>query len=181
VNTIDEYAYNLTPTWWVESEYQNYEKFKNLFDLEAETHRDTGNSNVFYLQNYEFPSTIDNGEYLNYLIKHVERFPYTNVRHKKSWWVDYPENSYAGLHSHTPGMQFTCILFLDDYIEDEDNPHAGYLYAVFGNEGQVTYEEWKPEAGKLVILDGRVWHGTYPTKHKRRVFVVDFEFDLGDF
>lgn len=175
------YQLSLLPTFFIESKYKDYAKLKKLFDLESNSHRDSGDSNVFYLQNYNYPAIIDNKkEYLEHLKKHLRTLPYTNIRHAKSWWVDYPKNSYAGLHSHQPGNQVTCILFLDEYKEEEKHPHAGYLYAVLGNGGEITYKEWKPEAGKLVILDGRVWHGTYPTKHKRSVFVVDLEYDLGD-
>lgn len=178
---IDDYASSLLPMYYIETKYDHYKKFKRLFELESNSHRDSGDSNVFYLQNYEYPAIIDNEEYMNYLKTCVSHLPYKNVRHKKSWWVDYPEHSYAGLHSHTPGKNFTCVLFLDDYKEDEYHPHAGYLYAVLNNGNKITYEEWKPEAGKLIILDGRVWHGTYPTRQQRKVFVVDFEYDIGEF
>jgi hypothetical protein len=73
------------------------------------------------------------------------------------------------------------VLFLNDYIEEEKYPHAGYLYATLNNDNRMSYEEWKPEAGKLIILDGRVWHGTYPTQQQRKVFVSDFTFDVGEF
>jgi hypothetical protein len=178
----DAYRLSFLPTYYIESKYDDYARFKGLFDIESNNHRDSGDSQVFYLQDYEYPVIIDSTEeYVEYLKKHLTNLPYKNIRHKKSWWVDYPKHSYAGLHAHQPGNQITCILFLDDYKEDLDHPHAGYLYAVLGNSGEVTYQEWKPEAGTLVILDGRVWHGTYPTRHKRSVFVVDLEYDLGDF
>lgn len=178
----DEYLYGLIPLWYNTSRYENYKKFQKLFEIEAEFHRDSGDSQVFYLQNYEYPVIIDNDkEYLEHLKKHVRRLPFKNIRHAKSWWINYPKHSYTGLHSHQPGKQFTCVLFLDDYIEEENYPHAGYLYAVLNNENQITYEEWKPEVGTLVLMDGRVWHGTYPARHKRRVFVVDFEYDIGEF
>jgi len=178
---MDEDVYNLIPLWYNTSRYNDYNKFKQLFDIDAQGHRDSGDSHVFYLQNYEYPAIIDNGEYLEYLKKHVTSLPIKNVRYAKSWWADYPEHSYAGLHAHQPGQTFTCVLFLDDYIEEDEHPHAGYLYAVLNNNNQITYQEWKPEAGTLVLMDGRVWHGTYPTRHKRRVFVVDFEYDTGEF
>lgn len=178
----DDYVHSLLPLWYNTSEYNDYKKFHKLFDLESESHRDSGDSNVFYLQNYEYPSIIDSEcEYIEYLKKHVTSLPIENIRHAKSWWVDYPVHSYAGLHSHTPGRQFTCVLFLDDYVEDQEHPQAGYLYGVMNNDNVITYQEWKPEAGTLVIMDGRMWHGTYPTRHKRRVFVVDFEYDIGEF
>jgi hypothetical protein len=30
----------------------------------------------------------------------------------------------------------------------------------------------------MVIMDGRVFHGTYPTLNERKVFVVDFTYDV---
>ena len=29
----------------------------------------------------------------------------------------------------------------------------------------------------MVIMDGRVFHGTYPTLNERKVFVVDFNYN----
>tara|TARA_B100000900_G_C20602472_1_gene726304 strand:- start:3167 stop:3706 length:540 start_codon:yes stop_codon:yes gene_type:complete len=177
---LNDYAHGLLPLYFIESAYESYKNFLKCFDMDSESHRDSGDSTTFYLQNYEYPAIVDN-EYINFVKKHVANLPYENVQHSKSWWVEYPAHSYAGMHSHTPGRQFTCVLFLDDYIEDEQHPHAGYLYAVLNNENKMTYQEWKPEAGKLIILDGRVWHGTYPTRQRRRVFVTDFTFDVGEF
>jgi hypothetical protein len=28
----------------------------------------------------------------------------------------------------------------------------------------------------MVIMDGRVFHGTYPTTNERKVFVIDFDY-----
>lgn len=177
---FDTYAHSLLPTYYIESKYDSYNDFMQLFDIEAESHRDSGDSTIFHLHNWEFPAIISN-DYQEHIKKHVKNLPYKNIQHSKSWWIDYPKYSYAGMHSHTPGRQFTCVLFLNDYIEEEKYPHAGYLYATLNNDNRMSYQEWKPEAGKLVILDGRVWHGTYPTQQQRKVFVSDFTFDVGEF
>lgn len=177
---FDNYAHSLMPTYFIESSYKDYKNFLKCFDLESESHRDSGDSTIFHLQNWKYPATIDDN-YLEYIIDNISKLPYKNIQHSKSWWIDYPEHSYAGMHSHTPGRQFTCVLFLDDYIADEEHPHAGFLYAILNTNNDITYKEWMPEAGKLIILDGRVWHGTYPTRQPRKVFVTDFTFDVGEF
>lgn len=177
---FDTYAHSLLPVYYVEGVYSDYKNFLNCFDLDSDSHRDSGDSTIFHLKNWEYPQSIDDN-YIDFVKKSVAKMPYKNIQHSKSWWIDYPTHSYAGMHSHTPGRQFTCVLFLDDYIEDEQHPHAGYLYAVLNNNNTMSYHEWKPEPGKIIILDGRVWHGTYPTRQKRKVFVTDFTFDVGEF
>ena len=42
---------------------------------------------------------------------------------------------------------------------------------------EITYLTHNPIEGKVVIMDGKVFHGTYPALEDRHVFVVDFEYE----
>ena len=96
---------------------------------------------------------------------------------KKAWGVKYPPGAYSGLHSHQPGKQLTSVLFLDTPKPSVEYPLAGCLTTLQPTNSEIQYLTHKPIEGKMVILDGKVWHGSYPTLEDRHVFVVDFEYE----
>ena len=56
----------------------------------------------------------------------------------------------------------------------------GTLFAIV-NDGQKTkMETWDPVPGTVVLMDGMVYHGTYPTQFDRKVLVCDFEYQIGE-
>ena len=44
--------------------------------------------------------------------------------------------------------------------------------------GELVSDMIKCIAGDLVIMDGKVYHGVYPTLQERRAFVVDFTYEV---
>ena len=178
-NTIDEYISSIYSQWRLTLHYQNYEKFLKCFELRKKEHRDTGGSIVKYCEEYTYPDEVDpDKEFINFISNNVSNMPFKNIKFEKSWWVDYPKYSYAGLHTHQPGKQFTAIMFLNTLEHDVDNPHAGYLHTIAYNNGQMVYNDYQPIAGNVVVIDGPIWHGTYPTLKDRKVFVCDFSYEI---
>jgi hypothetical protein len=69
-------------------------------------------------------------------------------------------------------------MFFDDINPTRDNRWNGCLYTLLQNPYGYTYDhKFHPKAGQVIIMDDRVWHGTYPTEDNRRVFVSDFDVD----
>ena len=69
-------------------------------------------------------------------------------------------------------------MFLDDCDADINLPYAGNLITLKHTEDNtIQYRTHPTQAGKMVIMDGRVFHGTYPTLNERKVFVVDFNYN----
>lgn len=165
------------PHWFIETKYKDYKKFLNLFDLNYRYHIDFGGSKMNYKWDYSYPAEeVDpNKEYLDFLEESVKSCPVSNCRFTTSWWVDYPVGSYSVMHQHGSGpKKFTAVMFLTDKSVHEGFPHAGNLYAL---PRTVKYREWAPVAGDVIILDGDIYHGTYPNLDERKVFVVDYEFE----
>lgn len=159
----------------VDAEYKDYKSFLNCFELDVNSHRDSGSSLVYYKDNFDYPYEIDNGQYINFIKDTLSPFTFLqDITFEKSWWLDYPLHSYNGLHNHTPGPQLTTVMFLTTSAVDDYNPHEGYLYTL--NNGD--YNEYRPVEGEVHIFDGSVWHGTYPTLQPRKVFVCDFKYRL---
>ena len=166
-------------TWVVDDLY--YPKWKNflsIFDDYNEYHRNAGGGYKFYKTNMEYPTDIDPNLDLHAFIRfELQNLPIDIGQFKKAWGLKYPPGGYSGLHTHTPGKQLTAILFLDDCIVDINSPLAGNLITLQPTEdNSIQYLTHPTKAGKMVIMDGRVFHGTYPTTNERKVFVIDFDY-----
>lgn len=163
--------------WFIgDNHYSDYKRFLPLFDTKRSGHVDYGKSVMNYNFDYSYPIEVDPEEtYVEYIKSQVKNLPIENVKLVSSWWVDYPAGSYSIVHTHEQSQRFTVVLFLTDYIHNEELPHAGHLYAM---PSSIKYIEWTPDAGDAVILDGRIQHGTYPAINDRKVFVMDFEYDI---
>mgnify|MGYP003656966459 FL=1 len=166
-------------TWVVDDlYYSGYKKFLKLFDNSNERHVDYGNGTLYYKKDMQYPTDIDpREEYLMFIKFQLQDLPIRIKDFKKSWGVKYPPDAYSGLHSHQPGKQLTSVLFLDTPKPSVEYPLAGCLTTLQPTNSEIQYLTHKPIEGKMVILDGKVWHGSYPTLEDRHVFVVDFEYE----
>ena len=166
-------------TWVVDDlYYSGYKKFLKLFDNSNERHVDYGNGTLYYKKDMQYPTDIDpREEYLMFIKLQLQDLPIRIKDFKKAWGVKYPPGGYSGLHSHQPGKQLTSVLFLDTPKPSVEYPLAGCLTTLQPTNSEITYLTHKPIEGKMVILDGKVWHGSYPTLEDRHVFVVDFEYE----
>ena len=166
-------------TWVVDDlYYAGYKKFLKLFDNSNDRHVDYGNGTLYYKKDMQYPTDIDpREEYLMFIKFQLQDLPIRIKDFKKAWGVKYPPGGYSGLHSHQPGKQLTSVLFLDTPKPSVEYPLAGCLTTLQPTNSEITYLTHKPIEGKMVILDGKVWHGSYPTLEDRHVFVVDFEYE----
>jgi len=166
-------------TWVVDDlYYSGYKKFLKLFDNSNERHVDYGNGTLYYKKDMQYPTDIDpREEYLMFIKFQLQDLPIRIKDFKKAWGVKYPPGGYSGLHSHQPGKQLTSVLFLDTPKPSVEYPLAGCLTTLQPTDSEITYLTHKPIEGKMVILDGKVWHGSYPTLEDRHVFVCDFEYE----
>ena len=166
-------------TWVVDDlYYSGYKKFLKLFDNSNDRHVDYGNGTLYYKKDMQYPTDIDpREEYLMFIKFQLQDLPIRIKDFKKAWGVKYPPGGYSGLHSHQPGKQLTSVLFLDTPKPSVEYPLAGCLTTLQPTNSEIQYLTHKPIEGKMVILDGKVWHGSYPTLEDRHVFVVDFEYE----
>ena len=137
---------------------------------------------MFYTQGeMEYPDSVDPElDFQKFIKKCIteSELPITMGKCLKAWGLKYPPGSYSGMHCHQPGKQLTCVMFLDNEVVSEQYPLAGSLVTLQPFEHDINHVRVKPTPGGVVIMDGRVFHGTYPTISDRRVFVCDFSYEV---
>jgi hypothetical protein len=187
-----EWQKNVTPqvkaaqsleTWVItDNFYPGWKRFEKLFDDTIyDTKKDKLMPYVFYTQGeMNYPDTVDPELDFQEFIKKCllqSSLPITMGKCLKAWGLKYPPGSYSGMHCHQPGKQLSVVMFLDDVETTELYPLAGSLVTLQPFEHGINHVRIKPTPGGVVIMDGRVFHGTYPTLNDRRVFVADFEYE----
>jgi|TARA_B110000240_G_scaffold110069_1_gene123761 dTDP-4-dehydrorhamnose 3,5-epimerase-like enzyme len=173
------------PDYWISKDkYADYNKFLELFDNPPKSHVDYGGAIIQYNDDdFSYPYNVDQqGIYLEWIKKSIEKFQFKNVKFKKCWWLTYPENTFSGLHTHEDRGQriMTCVMFLNTISVSTLTPLNGKLKAITMNPvtGELVSDMIKCIAGDVVVMDGKVYHGVYPTLEERKVFVVDFTYDV---
>ena len=71
------------------------------------------------------------------------------------------------------------IMFFDTITDAQKvQPTDGCTYTLMPHtDGEQMCAHFNPFPGKVVIFDGKVYHGTYPCKAPRRCFVVNFKYE----
>ena len=167
-------------TWVVdELHYPGFKKFLPLFEKYDDRHIDYGNGMLYYKNNMAYPNDLDPKlDYHAWIKFQLQNVPIKVGKFKKAWGVKYVPGAFNGLHCHQPGKQLTSVLFLDTPKPSVDYPLAGSLTTLQPTPDSTTnYFQHKPIAGRVVIMDGKVFHGTYPTLEDRHVFVCDFDYE----
>jgi hypothetical protein len=172
--------------------YPNYEKFLPFFEKkDSDLSMDTCTVNGVQspLQNDDWvEQRLDYTKWIESVFKKLDA-PISKVYKAENnitaWTVDYADGGWQAGHFHSTDRMhqqnkrfITTVLFFDKIEPTIDNNWNGCLYTVLQNPEGYTYDhKFHPTPGKVIIMDDRVWHGTYPTQERRRVFVSDFEID----
>ncbi len=169
--------------WIKKAKYSDYDKFNELFDedLGVQQHTDHGGAILKYNPDFKYPYQIDKEEkYLEFLKQTLAPFRFDSITFEKCWWIRYPEGTYSGLHTHQPLRKLTSVLFLNTLELHNDKPLAGKLKCITQNPvtGELVSDINKCIAGDVIIMDGKVFHGVYPTLEERRAFVCDFLYEV---
>ena len=96
----------------------------------------------------------------------------------KSWSIQYEKGGWQAMHNHAdPFTIISCIIYFD--TNPSENTSAGALYAMLaepdGSENVLVFPYW---AGKMIMIEGNVFHGTYPTEDTRDIMVFDFKQEI---
>ena len=167
-------------TWVIDDlHYPEYRRFDKLFTENNIGHKDWGNGWLYYKKDMQYPEDLDPEKHFHEFIKKsCTGLPIKITNFKKSWGVKYIAGAYSGMHSHVPGRQLTAVLFLTTSIHSQEYPLAGNLVTLQPTNHEINYVATPAIQGNIVIMDGRVYHGTYPTLNERKVFVCDFDYEL---
>lgn len=172
------------PDYWIKkAQYGSYKDFLPLFDnnLGTQEHTDHGGAVLRYNPDYKYPYQVDKEEKYQKFIKGIlAPFRFKDIKFEKSWWIKYPAGTYSGLHTHLPLRKLTSVMFLNTIDLHDDKPLAGKLKCITMNPvtGELVSDLVKCIAGDVIIMDGKVFHGVYPTIQERKAFVCDFLYEV---
>tara|TARA_A100001388_G_scaffold231988_1_gene184478 strand:- start:2991 stop:3599 length:609 start_codon:yes stop_codon:yes gene_type:complete len=183
--------------WVVCAEYPHYEELLPFFDftgVDVSESTATVNGIQRPIANEEW--TEQRKKYIAWMLEvfHTLQIPITSIKERQSkdqsgwnssWTVNYFGGGWQAGHFHSTdrmGQQnkrfISTVMFFDNIEPTRDNRWNGCLYTLLQNQYGYTYDhKFHPSPGRVVIMDDRVWHGTYPTEDNRRVFVSDFDID----
>lgn len=95
------------------------------------------------------------------------------------WIVDYRKGGWQKAHRHSDQTvkKISAVCYLTEPDNDDTTWHGGtfaFLYDGAGNTHDLCY---KPNRGDVLIFKSTVLHGAYPTRHDKRIFVVDYYYE----
>lgn len=174
------------------ADYPDYEEFLPFFDFttsDISERTSTVNGIQKSIPNKNW--TKERQKYMDWLLSIFDdlQVPIRSIAPRPdeypAWTVNYFEGGWQAGHFHSTNKMaqdnkrfISTVMFFDHIQPTKDNRWNGCLYTILQNEYGYTYDhKFHPSPGRVVILDDRVWHGTYPTEDNRRVFVSDFDID----
>lgn len=194
LKTVEGIEFYAVPNqqWVVCAEYPDYEELLPFFDfteVDVSDRTSTVNGIQRMIANREWKKECK--KYRNWLLDVFQKvqIPINEVTPRDdnfpAWTVNYFEGGWQAGHchatdrmGHTNKRFISTVMFFDHIEPTRDNRWNGCLYTLLQNQFGYTYDhKFHPSPGRVVIMDDRVWHGTYPTEDNRRVFVSDFNID----
>ena len=174
-------AENKLQSWHIHDiHYSEYEKFNKFFDSYDKSHLDKGNGKMCYREDFAYPTDIDPDlHFQEFIKKAVSELPLRIDRCTGTWGVEYKPGAYSNFHCHagSSGIQpLSVVMFLTTAETNSTYPLAGDLVTMLPEDHRIISTNHKSIAGDVVIMEGKVFHGTYPTLNNRRVFVCDFDY-----
>jgi hypothetical protein len=143
----------------------SYTNMGHQYNLTADEWRNGGGSEFYIWLQEKFDSL---------------RLPFQLDIIKEVWCNEYNKHGFQTAHRHgmdvldPHGGLLTCVIYFDDVPPLEDNQVNGCLFTLMpAPSGHQYYEEIPSKRGRVTVMNGEVWHGAYPTEHKRRCLVVD--------
>lgn len=176
----------------ISAEYPDYEDFLPFFDFTSvDMSERTSTVNGIQKQISNDSWSKERSKYIDWMLGIFEdlQVPIKTVTPRPdeypAWTVNYFEGGWQAGHFHSTNKMtqdnkrfISTVMFFDNIQPTKDNRWNGCLYTLLQNQYGYTFDhKFHPSPGKVVILDDRVWHGTYPTEDNRRVFVSDFDID----
>ena len=172
--------------WTWHSRYPQYKEFEVLFDQIIADDESTGTTTVDGEQIY-IPK--DNQDYQRiqdrFFLWLEQQLAFKNITEFKcieSWIIYYQKGGYQGLHVHQGDMDkntFSAVIHLDDVpiYHNTKNKFNGMLFSIMPEPTGYQHPQHFPSVqGGIVCLEGKVWHGVYPTDSIRRTVVYDIEY-----
>ncbi len=172
--TVTDNFYSANNQFIIETEYPLWESYKDVFTTRFTQRSPYPDRTQFTIDAKEISSTL-----IKWLEEKVKKYmPITNLRVDQSWAIEYGHGGYQSIHNHTQKPQLLSMVMYFDNPRDKIQPTDGALVTLMPHpDGSQVVSHFHYYPGKTIIMDGRVYHGTYPGNQPRRCFVVNFAFD----
>ena len=193
INEIDLYVVP-NQHWVVSAVYPNYKDLEKFFDFsDADITDGTLTMNGIQKSIELNEWTKEREDYKLWLLdifKQIEA-PIKQITDKtdnqkyNAWTINYFPGGWQAGHFHSTNKMnqqnkrfASSVMFFDDIRPTKKNKQNGCLYTLMQDPSGYTYDhKFHPTPGRVVVMDDRVWHGTYPTEDNRRVLVWDFDYE----
>ena len=175
-----------TGRWAFGTDFKNYKDYEHLFDQGGSEYSSTSLTNHGKQHDLELKDTQALVPEIKNILKQCFNqlnAPIEILEFKRAWHITYFENGYQCMHHHqsqqssntTTHILSTVIFF--DTIPYNNGNYNGCLYGLIPeSDGYQHYAIYPSEEGKIIVMDGKVWHGVYHTDRKRRSLICDFEY-----
>lgn len=182
----DDVFYTVRHLWMLVSRYPHIDNLESYWDLKQE--KEDQSQFTYTNSGYQFNLTADEwntmggSEFYIWLQDKIDelRLPFELDAIKEAWCNEYYKGGFQTAHRHgmdildPNGGLMSCVIYFDDVPLEERNEVNGCLFTMMPTpSGYQHYEEIPSQRGRVTIMNGEVWHGAYPTQHKRRCLVVD--------
>ena len=176
--TGDNYYGTNTNQFIIETEYPNWGECLNVFTEPNYSEKTEYPDRTQFSINPELVSEKITSWVLNKIKEHIKHFD--NIYPFESWAINYKDAGYQAVHNHTKQPSLISMIMFFDTITDEQRiqPTDGCTYTLMPHtDGNQMCSHFNPYPGKVIIFDGKVYHGTYPCKAPRRSFVVNYKYE----
>ena len=173
--------------WILHTHYPQYKEFEVLFDKIISDDQSQGTTTVDGEQIYIPKDNFEYNQIQDRFFEWLEQqFKFKNMYNLKcieSWIIYYQKGGYQGLHVHQGDMgkkTFSAVIHLDTVpiLHNTKNKFNGMLWTLMPEpNGYQHPDHFASVEGGVVCLEGKVWHGVYPTDSIRRTVVYDIEYD----
>jgi len=182
----DDVFYTVRHLWMLVTQYPHIDNLENYWNLKQS--KEDQSQFTYTNSGYQFNLTADEwntmggSEFYLWLQQKIDelRLPFELGAIKEAWCNEYYKGGFQTAHRHgmdildPNGGLMSCVIYFDDVPLEERNEVNGCLFTMMPTpSGYQHYEEIPSQRGRVTIMNGEVWHGAYPTQHKRRCLVVD--------
>jgi len=171
--------------WIIEAYLEEYEELQKLFPNDKDNRTfDTATNNgyQYYFKKGEIAEAEDIvRKKINNMLQEMQA-PIRAGEIDKSWSVRYKKHGWQALHNHAEQYKvISAVLNFSDRVEDETDTSSGAFYSVLPDvDGNSTLKIFPHYPGLLIVSEGNIFHGSYPTKHIKDVMVFDFLQEIVD-
>ena len=168
-------------SWIIESHYDDFESLRKYFPKKSDNRKEVTATNggyQFYFEQDQISEASNKiRDRANELLTEFDS-PIRCGDLSRSWSIQYDKGGWQAMHNHAmPYKIVSCVLHFD--TNNSDDTSAGAFYAVMpevdGTNHLHVFPYW---AGKLLVLEGNIYHGAYPTAEERDIMVFDYHMEV---